>query len=142
MSNLVIGSKFERDFCKLLVEHGFYSLRIPKNAGGQQPADVLAVKGRYHALIDCKVISGMKHGFDLRRVEDNQRTAMKLFAQKGGENGWFAICLPNLDIRMLALQTIEAVEMHGKHSLNLAELSSPDFTWSFEQWLGRGEAWM
>lgn len=141
MSNIVIGSKFEREFCKLLVQHGFYSLRIPKNAGGQQPADVLAVKGRYHALIDCKVISSLKQGFDFRRVEDNQRTAMKLFAQKAGEGGWFAICMPNQEIRMLPLTAIEMIEAHGKKSMSLADLFSDRNTWSFEDWLWRAETW-
>lgn len=141
MSNIVIGSKFEREFCKLLVEHGFYSLRIPKNAAGQQPADVLAVKGNYHALIDCKMVSGMKQGFDFRRVEINQRTAMKLFAQKGGEGGWFAICLPTQEIRMLPLQAIEIAEAQGKKRLTLTELSSDGFTWSFDEWLRRAETW-
>lgn len=138
MSNITIGSKFERVFCELLAQNGYWVHRIKQNEGGQQPADVIAVKGKFHALIDCKVVSTTK-GFSFDRVEDNQRTAMTMFEERGGEDGWFAILLPSKQIVMLNLWQIEHHESNGKHSLSTEELESGRFTTSLAGWMRRGE---
>ena len=133
-SNIANGSRFEREMMKVLSGDGFWVLRIPQNAGGQQPADLIAVKGRYHALIDCKVISGGRFPFE--RVEDNQWSSMGRFREIGGEVGWFALQLPDGKIRMLDLDTIKALEEVGKKSLSLKDM---DFTWSLKDWLERAD---
>lgn len=135
-SNLAMGSEFEQDFCLFLAQRGFWVHRMAQNAAGQQPADVIAVKGRFHALIDCKVVSTVR-GFTFSRVEDNQRTAMTLFEQCGQEDGWFAIKLPNGKIEMLSLWQIENYELNGRKSLNTQELDSGKFTISLDAWLRR-----
>lgn len=119
-SNLAAGSKFERLLAGILSSDGFWVLRIPQNAGGQQPADLIAIKGRYHALIDCKVVSGDR--FNLDRIEDNQYNAMTKFRDIGGEVGWFAILMPDGSIHMLDLDTVNAMDGQRKRSLNLREL--------------------
>ena len=135
-TNLAAGSQFEREFCQLLANHGFWVHRIVQNIGGQQPADIIAVKGRYHALIDCKVVSTIK-GFAFERVEDNQRLAMDVFKQKGNEVGWFALKLPSDKVAMLNLWQIDRHEQNGRHSINTTELENGKFTVSIDEWLRR-----
>lgn len=72
---------------------------MAQNAAGQ-PADVIAAKNSKAYLIDCKVCSTDK-GFALKRMEDNQDLAMKLWEECGNGQGWFAIKLPTNDIFML-----------------------------------------
>lgn len=131
-SNVSSGSRFERLMGGILSEHGFWVLIVPKNAGGQQPADLVAVKRRYHALIDCKVLS--THRFPFERIEDNQHSAMEKFREIGGEVGWFAILLPDGAIRMLDLDTVHYLEHTGKHSLNERELTGARYTCALSEW--------
>jgi len=130
--NITEGNRFERVMAEILSAKGFWVLRIPQNAGGQQPADLIAVKGRYHALIDCKVVSGDRFAFD--RIEDNQHYAMGRFAQIGEETGWFAIRMPDGGVRMLDMESIEAIEENGQRSMNLKELST---VMGLEEWTKR-----
>ena len=134
-TNVLIGSRFEAEMSRMLADDGFWVLRVPQNAGGQQPADLVAVKGRYHALIDCKVLSGDRFPFD--RVEDNQYYAMERFRVIGGEVGWFAIRLPDGTIRMLDLETVKNLQRTHKQSLSLKELQDMQYTWSLLDWRER-----
>lgn len=135
-SNLSAGSKFEREFCQLLADNGFWVHRIAQNAGGQQPADIIAIKNHYHALVDCKVVSTSK-GFSFDRVEDNQAMSMDTFEQKCCEVGWFALKLPSGKIEMLSLWQILNHESNGRHSISTAELESGKYTSSVEGWMRR-----
>lgn len=133
ISNVVSAYQFELEFCKLLHKNGFWAFRVTPNAAGQQPADIIAVKKDYHALIDCKLVSGV-NGFSFRRVEDNQRMSMEAFKAKCGEQGWFAIKpTPGHNIRMLGLDTITELEHKGKASLAFREIE--EHTISFMEWL-------
>ena len=134
-SNLAAGSLFERQMAKMLADDGFWALVVPRNAGGQQPADILAVKGKYHVLIDCKVVSGDRFPFD--RVEDNQHYAMGKFFEIGGEVGWFALLLPDGEVRMLDLETVELLEDDDKKSLSVKDLKDSYYTRSFQDWRER-----
>ena len=131
-SNVMAGYRFEMELCEMLRENGFWALRITPGAAGQQPADIIAVKKNYHALIDCKLVS-VANGFRFSRVEDNQRTSMTIFKEKCGEQGWFAIRLPDSNIRMLGLDTIEELEKKGRASLSIADLMECSITW--KEWL-------
>jgi Holliday junction resolvase len=135
-SNLAAGAQFEREFCQLLYNNGFWVHRIVQNIGGQQPADIIAIKGRFHALIDCKVVSTIR-GFSFERVEDNQRMAMSLFKLRGIEEGWFALKLPSGKVEMLNLWQIEKHESNNRHSINTAELESGKFTVTLDEWMRR-----
>lgn len=132
MSNVISGYQFEVEFCKMLQQHGFWALRITPNAAGQQPADIIAVKKNYHALIDCKLISN-QNGLRFTRIEDNQRSAMAAFEQRCGEQGWFAIKPPTGKIRMLSLGTILELEKKGRASIPVSELDT--YTICFKEWL-------
>ena len=141
MSNISEGSRFERDFCNQLRGLGFWVHRLSQNAGGQQPADVIAVKGRYHALIDCKVVSGERFLFS--RVEDNQYNAMSLFEDRGNEPGWFAIRCPDGYVAMLSLIDLDYYRdtMHRK-SISCRELKESRLVCSLDDWNERAKEWM
>ena len=137
-TNAISGYHFEVDFANLLKKHGFWAFRVAPNAAGQQPADIIAVKKNYHALIDCKLISA-NNGFRFSRVEDNQRMSMTIFKEKCGEQGWFAIRPPDGKVRMLGLDTIEELEKKGKASIGVAELGEYTITW--KEWLEWVTSW-
>ncbi len=87
-SNRAVGNAFEQELCQLLFEEGFWAHNLKQDNAGQ-PADVIAVRNQTAYLIDCKDCSAK--GFDLRRIEDNQVTAMQLWNECGNGQGWFAI---------------------------------------------------
>ena len=134
MKNVLDGLRFEMDFAKLLAANGFWAHRITPNAAGQQPADIIAVKGTHHLLIDCKLVSH-HHGFYFTRVEDNQRDSMDLFKVRGGEQGWFAILLPDRSIWMLGMDTIIKLEQAGEHMLR--ERDMPEYCEMVGEWIER-----
>lgn len=116
MSNVINGLQFEMDFTRFLRVQGFWVHRIVPNVAGQQPADIIAVKGVHHLLIDCKLITS-GHRFCFSRVEDNQRSSMDMFKIRGGEQGWFALMTPSKRIWMIGLDTILELERFGVNAL-------------------------
>lgn len=87
-SNRAVGNAFEKELCELLFEYGYWSHNLKQDNSGQ-PADVIAVRNKVAYLIDCKDCS--YDAFDLRRVEENQITAMQLWDECGNGQGWFAV---------------------------------------------------
>lgn len=87
-SNRAVGNSFEQELCDKLFDYGFWAHNLTQNRAGQ-PADVIAAKDGTAVLIDCKDCEQNK--FDLKRVEDNQITAMRLWEECGNDQGWFAI---------------------------------------------------
>ena len=140
-SNAGVGAMFERQLCELLSRSGFWVHRITPNAAGQQPADIIAVRRKYHTLIDCKVIT-TQNGFPFSRVEDNQRLAMEMFDRRAVETPWFAIRLPGGDIRMLSYIRLLNLENLGTKFLSNVELMHDNYTTAFKDWLRRVESWM
>lgn len=134
-SNIKTGSTFEREFAEQLHKHGFWAHLIARNAGGQQPADIIAAQGNYHCLIDCKVVSAGR--FPFSRVEDNQRSAMHEFQRKCDECGWFALKLADNQVWMLSLVTIEKLEEQNQYSLSEEAIITSPHTLSFNRWLTR-----
>ena len=117
-SNRAVGNAFEQEFSELLYAYGFWCHRLTQDSAGQ-PADVIAVKNKIAYLIDCKDCSAK--GFDLRRVEENQITAMQLWNECGNGQGWFAIKVPTGDIYMLPVFVIMAYRAR-QSSLSYAEI--------------------
>ena len=117
-SNRAVGNAFEQEFSELLYAYGFWVHRLTQDSAGQ-PADVIAVKNKIAYLIDCKDCSAK--GFDLRRVEENQITAMQLWNDCGNGQGWFAIKVPTGDIYMLPVFVIMAYRAR-QSSLSYAEI--------------------
>lgn len=89
MSNKRLGNEFEREFCQILHDHGFWAHNFAQKKGGQ-PADVIASINGNPALIDCKVCS-TKRGFKLDRMEENQILSMSLWYKTGNGLGFFAL---------------------------------------------------
>ena len=50
-SNKTSGNKFEDDFSIILAKNGFWAHVMQQKKEGQ-PADIIAVKGKFHTLID------------------------------------------------------------------------------------------
>ena len=134
------GGRFEQELAEILAEHGFWVHVMQQNKAGQ-PADIIAVKGRYHTLIDCKLISDDK-GFPFERVEENQKLAMRMFTRRANELCYFALKVQlngEWVIRMVNLERIETIRSRGRKRLNMKDIS--DQTWSLEKWLDASDTW-
>lgn len=131
MSNKKIGNGFETEFCEKLFQNGYWVHNIAQNAAGQ-PADVIAVRNGVAFLIDCKVCSGKV--FNLSRVEDNQRMAMKLWDDCGNGAGWFAVKFGE-NIYMAELWQFDLTD-----KASLSEAWFIDYAEPLEEWIGRGVA--
>ena len=135
--NRTNGGKFEQEMSHILAEAGFWSHVMQQNKSGQ-PADIVAVKGKFHTLIDCKVISDTK-GFSFDRIEDNQKMAMRTFQRKCGELCYFAFKLPDDSIWMVSLERLETLRNRGKKRILDEEIRSQ--TWSLQNWLETSDEW-
>ena len=136
--NRTNGGRFEQELAGKLAEHKFWVHVMQQNASGQ-PADIIAVKGKFHTLIDCKVISNEDDGFPFERVEENQKFAMRMFQRKGGELCYFALKLPDGSIRLVSLERIEILKGRGKKRLTAYDIGTQ--TWTLEKWLESAETW-
>ena len=114
--NRSVGGRFEQEFAEFLDKHGFWCHVMQQNKAGQ-PSDIIAVKGDYHCLIDCKEVSTNK-GFVLSRVEENQRLAMKKFQSRGKHGGWFAVMYPVIGVRMISMGSILTAEAKGMKAIS------------------------
>ncbi len=92
MSNKSAGTQFEREFASRLAAEGFWVHRFRDNKNGQ-PCDVIAARDGEAYLFDCKDCK--TDMFSLRRVEENQFNAMRLFDTTGNRRGMFAIRYPD-----------------------------------------------
>ena len=144
-SNKTSGNKFEDDFAGILNENGFWCHVMQQKKEGQ-PADIIAVRGRFHTLIDCKEISNIKDGFPFTRVEENQRLAMEKFLKCAGELGYFALKLPVEEgedplsnIRMISLSRIKQLMGRGHKSLTPRMFDTE--TWRLDAWLDSSAVW-
>ena len=127
-SNRAVGNAFESELCNLLFDNGFWAHNLKQDNSGQ-PADVIAVRNKVAYLIDCKDCSAK--GFDLRRIEDNQITAMDLWEQCGNGQGWFAIKV-NDEIWMMPKITMMAYVSY-QCTLSFAEIY--ESAKPFEKWV-------
>lgn len=129
--NRTNGGRFEQDLAKKLSDAGWWVHVMQQNKAGQ-PADIIAVNEGFHTLIDCKVISD-HNGFPFSRVEENQRMAMRRFFNRGGELCYFALKMPDDEIRLISLTRIETLEGRGKKKLTENEIHTEART--LEDWL-------
>lgn len=130
MTNRAVGNAFEQEFSELLYAYGFWVHRLTQDNAGQ-PADVIAVRNKVAYLIDCKDCSSK--GFDLRRVEENQINAMKLWWECGNGQGWFAFKVDN-EIYMLPYAAVVAYQ-DSRSSISLAEII--EVAKPLEEWVSK-----
>lgn len=135
--NRSVGTRFEAELCETLGQHGFWAHNMQQNAAGQ-PADIIAVRGAYHVLIDCKHISDDK-GFPFSEIRENQRSAMKMFQRRCGRLCYFAFKLPDDTVWLITLDRMDTLAARGKKGLTDEEIRTQ--TWSLESWLASSEVW-
>jgi Holliday junction resolvase len=117
-SNRAVGNAFEQELCEMLFEYGFWSHNLKQDNSGQ-PADIIAVRNKVAYLIDAKDCSSK--GFDLRRVEENQITAMQLWGECGNDKGWFALRVDN-EVYMFSFPIIMMFLQGNRKSIPLSEI--------------------
>lgn len=110
MSNKSNGTTFEKEFAQKLSEYGFWVHRLQDNHNGQ-PFDVIAARDGETLVFDCK--DCQSSNFYLRRIEDNQRNAMKLWNDCGNAEGIFAVRYPDGEIFLMLLNDLEEAEING-----------------------------
>jgi Holliday junction resolvase len=132
-SNRAVGNAFEQDLCELLFENGYWSHNLKQDNSGQ-PADVIAVRNKVAYLIDAKDCSSK--GFDLRRVEDNQILAMRMWHECGNGQGWFALRVDE-EVYMLPYPIIMMFKQGTRSSIPLAEI--PKIAITLGEWVKRCE---
>ena len=129
MSNKKLGNSFEREFCEILSNNGYWVHNFAQNQSGQ-PADVIAVKNGKPYLIDCKVCTNGK--FALSRVEENQALAMDLWEKCGGGVGIFALRVGD-QIYMLSFSAIKYWERY--RSTTVGEDDIKKLGWRIDDWM-------
>lgn len=134
--NRTTGNRFEQELSDILAEHGFWVHVMQQNKAGQ-PADIVAMRGRFHTLIDCKVCENGFFSFD--RIEENQKLAMKMFFRKAGELCYFALKLPDGEIRMISLERCETIRNRGKKRISEEDMKTE--TWHLDSWLESSSTW-
>lgn len=128
-SNRAVGNAFEQELCEMLFEYGFWVHNLKQDNSGQ-PADVIAVKDKIAYLIDAKDCSAK--GFDLRRVEENQITAMQLWHECGNGQGWFALRVDD-EVYMLSYPIIMMFKRGTRNSIPLSEI--PKIAKPLREWV-------
>ena len=134
--NKSTGGRFEQELSHILAANGFWVHVFHQNKAGQ-PADIIAIKGRFHTLIDCKVCDQGYFSFD--RIEDNQRSAMKRFFNRSYELCYFALKLPDGDVRLVSLERCDTIKNRGKNRISEKEMSKE--TWNINDWLDSSRVW-
>lgn len=135
--NRSVGTGFEDEMCRILFDNGFWAHNMQQNASGQ-PADIIAAKGAFVTLIDTKVISDDR-GFPFSRIEENQRSAMKMFQRRTGQFCYFALKLPDETIWLVTLEKLDILASRGRTRATEEEIRNN--TWSLEEWLESSKTW-
>lgn len=115
------GREFENQVCKKLKEAGYWVLRIPQNETGQQPFDILAIKGKRILAYDAKVVSDSNR-FPLDRIEDNQYNAFQLIHKKTGAEEIGLLILTDDVVRFMDISRMNTELWLGKKSVQLDSL--------------------
>ena len=136
--NRSIGNRFEAELCEILGKNGFWAHNLQQNSHGQ-PADIIAIRGAYHVLIDCKHIADDK-GFPFSEIRDNQRSAMKMFQKRCRQFCYFAFKLPDDTIWLVTLDRMDILAGRGKVRLTDDEIRGGQ-AWSLESWLESSKVW-
>lgn len=119
MNNKKIGTQFEQEFCKYLAEHGWWAHFLTPSAGGSQPFDVIAARGRDVYAIDCKTCS--KDSFPFSRIEDNQHLAFQRIIWKSDFIKCGIVILYNDEMYYVPYDEIMLAMKYRKKSVPLCE---------------------
>ena len=89
MNNKKIGTDFEREFCQLLSDRGYWVHFLNPDKTGSQPFDVIAVKNVTAYAFDCKTC--IADTFNISRLEDNQILAFEKWLRCGNTQPMIAV---------------------------------------------------
>lgn len=116
------GRQFEDHVVKELHKAGYWVHRIHPDEAGQQPFDIIAVRGSKICAYDAKVVSEGKR-FPLNRIEDNQLNAFRLIEKKSnGADIGLLILEDSGKIRFFDIARINTALWLSKKSIVLADL--------------------
>ncbi len=115
------GRDFENQVTKDLKAAGYWVLRIPQNESGQQPFDILAIKGKRIVAYDAKVLSDGTR-FPLDRIEDNQYNAFRLMEKKTGAEEIGLLILAEDKVRYMDVSRIVSELSLGRKSIDVNRL--------------------
>lgn len=120
MSNKTSGSAFEREFCDILSQNGFWVHVLQDNRNGQ-PFDIISAKDGNTLVFDCKVCETNR--FRLSRMEGNQIGAMELWEACGNGEGAFAVkFLRTGNIYIVLFRELMEARKSGIRSLSESDL--------------------
>lgn len=102
-----IGTDFEREFCRILADKGYWVHFISPDKTGAQPFDIIAVKDNKPYVFDCKTCEA--DTFNISRLEDNQIMAFEKWLKCGNSQPMIAI-KHNSEIRLLWYEDLKAVK--------------------------------
>ena len=89
MNNKKVGNDFEREFCRLLNNSGYWVHFISPDITGAQPFDIIAVKDNVPFAFDCK--TSVKRWFPISRLEVNQIMAFDKWIARGNGTPMIAV---------------------------------------------------
>lgn len=115
------GREFENYVVKKLKEAGYWVLRIPENETGQQPFDILAIKGDRILAYDAKVLS-TGNRFPLNRIEDNQYNAFQLIHKKTSAQEIGLLIMADEKIRFMDISRMNTELWLGHKSVDVSSL--------------------
>lgn len=130
ISNKSAGTQFEKDFAVRLAAEGFWVHLFQDNKNGQ-PCDMVAARNGITYLIDCKDCQG--DFFELRRMEENQLNAMRMFEMTGNSRGKFAIRFASGKIFLVDYWQLEISRNNGMKRIDRAGCEL--FGFDLERWL-------
>ena len=118
------GNRDEDLVVSTFKKHGYWCHNFAKGKAGDQPCDIVALKGNTNWLVDVKnVENGVS--FPISRIEPNQWACFdyaRNFAKI--QNLGFVICFQRDDLKPLFLEYDKALEMYktGQKSINMSDL--------------------
>lgn len=89
MNNKKLGTSFEREFCQIMADRGYWVHFISPAPNGGQPFDVIAVKNGQAYAFDCK--TSVNDWFSINRLEDNQICAFERWMECGNPEPELAV---------------------------------------------------
>lgn len=129
MSNKSAGTSFEKAFCQIASEHGFWAHMLQGNTQGQ-PSDVIIAKDGIPALIDCK--SCENKVFKFSRIEENQECAMRKWLKKGNKHASFAL-KEGSEVYMISFIALMNLREAGMKQINFTKIKEIGIL--FEDWV-------
>lgn len=115
------GREFENQVVKELHKAGYWVHRIHPDETGQQPFDVIAIRGDNVCVYDAKVVSD-GHRFPLSRIEDNQINAFRLIEKKTSAMHIGLLICAEDKIRYMDISRINSEMSMGRKSVDINQL--------------------